>query len=44
MFDFEQEIEPVLQILVGKALEAARYEILFEEEIVYLHGRKINFR
>lgn len=32
MYDYEQEIEPILQVLVGKSLEAARYELLLEEE------------
>lgn len=32
LFDFELEAEPVLQVLVGKALECARIEVLEEWE------------
>ena len=32
MFDFEQEIEPILQVLVGKSIEAARCELMLEDE------------
>jgi hypothetical protein len=38
MFDYEQEVEPILQVLIGKALEAARYEILEQEELGLIHG------
>ena len=30
MYDFKREVEPVLEVLVGKALEAARYELIEE--------------
>ena len=32
MFDFDQEIEPMLNVLVGKTLEQARKQVLEEEE------------
>jgi hypothetical protein len=32
MYDYEQEIEPILQVLVGKALETSRYELMLEDE------------
>jgi len=32
LYDYEQEVEPVLQVLVGKSVETARYEIVLEEE------------
>ena len=32
LFDFELEAEPILQVLVGKALEHARIEVIEEWE------------
>ena len=32
LFDFKQEAEPILQVLVGKALEHARIEVIEEYE------------
>jgi hypothetical protein len=32
LFDFELEAEPILEVLVGKALECARIEVLEEYE------------
>ena len=32
LFDFELEVEPILEVLVGKALEAGRIEALEEWE------------
>ena len=33
LFDFDYEVEPLLQILCGKTLEASRTEVLQEEEL-----------
>jgi len=33
LFDFDYEVEPILQVLVGKIFEQARMEVLEEEEI-----------
>ena len=32
LFDFENEVEPVLQVLVGKAIEHARIEVIEDYE------------
>lgn len=32
LYDFEREIEPVLEVLVGKALECARMELILQDE------------
>lgn len=33
LFDFDMEIEPMLNVLVGKTLEQARMMVLEEEEL-----------
>lgn len=33
LFDFDMEVEPILQVLVGKTLEQARMEVLEETEL-----------
>ncbi|CAD8185091.1 unnamed protein product [Paramecium pentaurelia] len=33
LFDFDQEVEPILQVLMNKILEQSRMEVLEEEEI-----------
>ena len=33
LFDFDYEVEPILQVLVGKIFEQARMEVLEEEEL-----------
>jgi hypothetical protein len=33
IFLFEDEVEPILQVLCGKTLEVAQMEVLQEEEI-----------
>jgi hypothetical protein len=34
LFNFDQEVEPILQVLVGKSLELARIEVLEDDERV----------
>lgn len=43
LFDFEQEVEPVLQVLVGKSIEHARIEVIEEYEAMLLKEHKIKF-
>lgn len=43
LFDFEQEVEPVLQVLVGKAIMHARIEAIEEYEAQLLKVHKIQF-
>jgi hypothetical protein len=33
LFDFEDEVRPILSVLCGKTLETARLEVLEEEEL-----------
>ena len=33
LFDFDSEVEPILQVLIGKTMEQGRMEVLEEEEI-----------
>jgi len=32
LFDYELEVEPILQVLVGKSLEQARIEVIEQYE------------
>lgn len=40
LFDFDLEVEPILQVLVGKALEHAHIEIIEDFEKVELEKHK----
>jgi radial spoke head protein 3 len=42
LFDFELEAEPILEVLVGKALEHARMEVIeeFEEQQLKAHKKR----
>lgn len=33
LFDFDYEVEPILQVLLGKTIELSRMEVLEEEEL-----------
>ena len=44
MFDFDLEVEPILQVLVGKCLEAARIEVLEVDESRNLQEFKKKFK
>ena len=33
LFDYEEEVEPILAVLCGKTLEHSRMEVLEEEEL-----------
>ena len=43
-FDFEVEARPVLQVLVGKALDQALVEVTEEWEMKQLHKHKRTFK
>lgn len=43
LFDFENEVEPVLQVLVGKSIEHARIEVIEEYEAMMLGTHKVRF-
>ena len=40
LFDFEMEVEPILQVLVGKSLEQARIEVIegYENAVLAKHN------
>merc|ERR1719321_303048 len=43
LFDFDQEVEPVLEVLVGKTLEQSMMEMLEEEELESLRRHQEDF-
>mmetsp|Transcript_23766 Transcript_23766/g.33253 ORF Transcript_23766/g.33253 Transcript_23766/m.33253 type:complete len:359 (+) Transcript_23766:209-1285(+) len=43
LFDFDLEVEPILEVLVGKSLDHALMEVLEEEELKDLQNHKQNF-
>ncbi len=44
LFLFEQEVEPILQVLVGKALELSRIEVIEEHEAEQLMDHKKRYK
>ncbi|XP_060745414.1 radial spoke head protein 3 homolog [Tachysurus vachellii] len=44
LFDFDLEVEPVLQVLVGKTIEQALLEVLEEEELAGLRAQQLAFQ
>jgi hypothetical protein len=43
LFDFDREVEPVLEVLVGKTLEHGMMEVLEEEELASIRRRQSLF-
>lgn len=43
LFDFDTEVEPILQVIVGKTLEQSRMEVLEEEELKAMKKHQIEF-
>merc|ERR1719487_2501521 len=43
LFDFDREVEPVLEVLVGKTLEQSMMEVLEEEELDSLRRHQEEF-
>lgn len=43
LFDYENEVEPILQVLVGKSIEHARIEVIEEYEGAVLGKHKDDF-
>jgi len=43
LFDFDYEVEPVLQVLVGKTLEQSLMEVLEEEELANMRAHQDEF-
>ncbi|XP_067239477.1 radial spoke head protein 3 homolog [Chanodichthys erythropterus] len=44
LFDFDMEVQPVLQVLVGKTIEQALLEVLEEEELANLRAQQQTFK
>ena len=44
LFLFEEEVEPILSVLCGKTLEAARMEVLEEEELSAMRDQQDHFK
>ena len=44
VFDFDQEASPILQVLVGKALEQAQIEVIEEWEFRQLMKHKAQYK
>jgi hypothetical protein len=44
LFDYENEVEPILQVLVGKSVESARIEVIEEYEADVLNKHKAQFK
>eukprot|EP01105_Mastigella_eilhardi_P027193 TRINITY_DN8247_c0_g1_i1.p1 TRINITY_DN8247_c0_g1~~TRINITY_DN8247_c0_g1_i1.p1 ORF type:complete len:424 (-),score=142.48 TRINITY_DN8247_c0_g1_i1:78-1262(-) len=43
IFDFDHEVDPILEVLVGKTLEQAQMEVLEEEELANLRQHQVEF-
>lgn len=43
LFDFDTEVEPILQVLVGKSVEQGRMEVIEEDEIEELRLHQIAY-
>lgn len=43
MFDFDIEVEPILEVLVGKTVEQALLEVMEEEELAQLWSHQRAF-
>jgi len=43
LFDFDMEVEPIVEVLVGKTMEQAMLEVLQEEELEQLRQQQIKF-
>lgn len=43
LFDFDREVEPVLEVLVGKTIEQSLEEVMEEEELASLKAQQRAF-
>lgn len=43
LFNYDEQVEPILQVLVGKTIEQALIEVLEEEEIAGLKEQQQRF-
>ena len=42
LFDFDFEVEPMLEVLVGKTLEQGLMEVMEEEELATLRAHQVD--
>lgn len=43
LFDFDLEVKPILEVLVGKTLQVSMLELMEEEELEAIHKRQMEF-
>jgi hypothetical protein len=43
LFDFDYEVEPILEVIVGKTIEQAMMEVMEEQELDMLRRRQVSF-
>jgi len=43
LFDFDMEVKPILDVLVGKTLQVSMLELMEEEELEAIHKRQMEF-
>jgi hypothetical protein len=43
LFDFDIEVKPILEVLVGKTIEQALMEVMEEEELANLRAQQVSF-
>ena len=43
LFDFDAEVEPILEVLVGKTLEQSMMEVMEEEELANMRAHQEHF-
>jgi hypothetical protein len=41
LFDFDEEVEPMIEVLVGRTLEQAIMEVMEEKQIANLHAYQV---
>jgi len=41
LFDFDIEVKPILEVLVGKTVEQALMEVMEEEELASLRAQQV---
>ena len=44
LFDFDVEVQPVLEVLVGKTMEQSLLEVMEEEEMAWLRAQQRSFQ
>lgn len=44
LFDFDKEVQPVLEVLVGKTIEQSLLEVMEEEELASLRAQQRAFQ